>query len=208
MLPKSPAYASILQKLQAGGSFLDVGCFIGQDLRRLVADGAPSGRLYAVDVVSHWDVGYDMYRDRDRFSAHFIEADILYPNAELLALRGTVDVLSITHVLHQWDWAEQVKAVELLVSLSSGKGAMVVGFQVGSVGERERKASGLVKRDTYCHDPGSFQKMWEVVGRETGTEWKCEARMLQWEEVGWDPKDTEYLGTEARVIEFVVRRVM
>ena len=104
MLPKSPAYASIIQKLRAGASFLDIGCFIGQDLRRLVADGAPSDRLYAVDVVSHWDVGYDMYRDRDRFSAHFIEADILYPNVELRALMGTVDVVSITHVLHQWDW--------------------------------------------------------------------------------------------------------
>ncbi|CAF9936426.1 hypothetical protein IMSHALPRED_010746 [Imshaugia aleurites] len=119
MLPKSPAYSTIIQKLQAGGTCLDIGCFIGQDLRRLVADGAPSDRLYAVDVVSHWDVGYEMYRDRDRFSAHFIEADILYPTAELRALMGTVDVLSITHVLHQWDWAGQVKAVEQLVSVGT-----------------------------------------------------------------------------------------
>lgn len=208
MLPKSPAYASIVQKLQAGGSFLDIGCFIGQDLRRLVADGAPSDRLYAVDVVSHWDVGYDMYRDRDRFRAHFIEADVLYPNAELGALMGTVDVVSITHVLHQWDWAQQVKAVEQVVRLSSGKGAVVVGFQVGSVGVRERKASELAKSDAYWHDRGSFQRLWDEVGRETGTEWKCEARLLGWEEVGWDPKDTEYLGNEARVIEFVVRRMM
>ena len=208
MLPKSPAYASIIQKLQGGGSFLDIGCFIGQDLRRLVADGAPSDRLYAVDVVSHWDVGYDMYLDRDRFSAHFIKADILYPNAELKALRGTIDVVSITHVLHQWDWGDQVKAVEQLVGLSSGRGAMVVGFQVGSVGVRERKASGLARSDAYWHDPGSFQRMWDEVGRETGTDWKCKTRMLGWEEVGWDPKDTEYLGNEARVIEFVVRRLM
>lgn len=208
MLPKSPAYPSIIQKLQAGASFLDIGCFIGQDLRRLVADGAPSDRLYAVDVVSHWDVGYDMYRDRDRFSAHFIEADILYPNAELRALTGTVDVISITHVLHQWDWKDQVKAVEELVKLSSGKGAVVVGFQVGSVGERVRKATDLAKSDTYWHDQGSFQRMWDEVGRGTGTEWECEARMLAWEEVGWDPRDTEYLGDEARVIEFVVRRVV
>lgn len=206
MLPKSPAYASIIQKLQAGASFLDIGCFIGQDLRRLVADGAPSDRLYAVDVGSHWDVGYDMYRDRDRFSAHFIEADILYPNVELRALMGTVDVVSITHVLHQWE--DQAKAVEQLVKLSSGKGAMVVGFQVGSVGARERKASGLAKSDAYWHNQGSFQRMWDEVGRETGTEWECEARMLGWEEVGWDPRDTEYLGDEARVIEFVVKRIV
>lgn len=208
MLPKSPAYASIIHTLKAGGSFLDIGCFIGQDLRRLVADGAPSDHLYAVDVVNHWDVGYDMYRDRDRFSAHFIEADILYPNAELEALRGRVDVISITHVLHQWDWGGQVKAVEQLVGLSSGRGALVVGFQVGSVGVRERNASGLAKSDAYWHDPGSFQRMWDEVGREMGTEWRCEARLLRWEEVGWDPKDTEYLGNEARVLEFVVRRVM
>ena len=107
LLPKSPAYESIIRKLQAGGSFLDIGCFIGQDLRRRVADGAPSDRLYAVDVVSHWDVGYDMYRDRDRFAAHFVEADLLHPNAELRALLGSMDVVSITHVLHQWDWGDQ-----------------------------------------------------------------------------------------------------
>ena len=103
---------------------------------------------------------------------------------------------------------DQVKAVEQLVKLSSGKGAMVVGFQVGSIGARERKASGLAKLDAYWHNQGSFQRMWDEVGRETGTEWECEARMLGWEEVGWDPRDTEYLGGEARVIEFVVRRMM
>ncbi len=101
-----------------------------------------------------------------------------------------------------------MKAVKQIVGLSSGKGAMVVGFQVGSVGLRERKATELAKSDAYWHDRGSFQRMWDEVGRETGTEWKCEARMLGSEEVGWDPRDTEYLGDEARVIEFVVRRLL
>ena len=149
-----------------------------------------------------------MYRDSDRFSAHFIEADILYPNEGLKPLMGTMDVIYITHVLHQWDWKDQAKAAGQLVKFSSGKGAMVVGFQVGSVGEREIKATELAKSDQYWHDPGSFQRMWDEVGRETGTEWMCEARMLRWEEVGWDPKDTKYLGDDARVIEFVVRRMV
>ena len=101
-----------------------------------------------------------------------------------------------------------MKAVKQIVGLSSGKGAMVVGFQIGSVGVREIKATELAKSDAYWHDRGSFQRMWDEVGRETGTEWKCEARMLGSEEVGWDPRDTEYLGDEARVIEFVVRRLL
>ena len=93
------------------------------------------------------------------------------------------------------------------VRLSSGVGAMVVGFQVGSVGVRERKATELARSDAYWHDEGSFRSMWDQVGRETGTRWECEVRLLRWEEVGWDPRDTEYLGDEARVIEFVVKRV-
>lgn len=206
MIPKSPAYRLIIQRLQDGASFLDIGCFLGQDLRRLVADGAPSKHLYAVDVVNHWDLGYEMFRDRDRFSAHFLEADILFPNTALRALMGKVDVISITHVLHQWDWEDQIKCLVQLVGLSSGPGAMVVGFQVGSVGVRLREASDLAKSDAYWHSPGSFREMWERVGRETGTKWECEAVLLTWEEVGWDPKDTEYLGDDARIIQFVVNR--
>ncbi len=94
------------------------------------------------------------------------------------------------------------------MELSRGEGALVVGFQVGSAGVREIKATELARSDTYWHDTGSFGRMWDEVGRETGTEWRCEARLLGWSEVGWDPRDTEYLGDEARVLEFVVRRTM
>jgi len=79
LLPLSPAYSTIVSHLQSGGSFLDVGYFIGRDLRQLVFDGAPSDRLYDVDIVSHWDVGYNLFRDRDKFQAHIIECDILRP---------------------------------------------------------------------------------------------------------------------------------
>lgn len=104
MLPKCPAYDTIIRRLQGGDCLLDVGYFLGQDLRRLVADGAPADRLYAVDVVNHWDLGYEMFRDRHRFSAHYIETDILSPNKKLEHLQGSIDIISITHVLHQWEW--------------------------------------------------------------------------------------------------------
>ena len=207
MIPQSPAYPSIIQRLKDGASFLDIGCFLGQDLRRLIADGAPPDNLYALDVVSHWDVGYELFRDRDRFSAGFIEADILFPNAELQALTGKIDIISITHVLHQWDWADQVKCLVQLAGLSSGPGAMVVGFQVGSVGVREIRALGLAKTDAYWHSPESLEELWQQVGKKTGTRWESEASLLTWEEIGWDPDDTEYLGGDARVIRFVVNRL-
>jgi hypothetical protein len=72
-----------------------------------------------------------MFRDCGKFSAHFIEGDVHYPNAELLALRRTIDIISIMHVLHQWTWDDQVSALKQLVPLSRPR-ALLVGFQVGA----------------------------------------------------------------------------
>ena len=96
-----PAYPEILTRVKDGQILMDVGCFIGHDLRRLVYEGVPCENIYGVDIVSHWDVGFDMFRDRDRFNAHFIEADILSTaDAALMTLKGKVDVVSITQVAH------------------------------------------------------------------------------------------------------------
>ena len=59
-----PVYPEILQQVKDGAVVLDVGTFIGHDLRRFVYDGAPSEKLYGVDIVNHFDVGYDFFRDR------------------------------------------------------------------------------------------------------------------------------------------------
>ena len=205
MIPKCPAYGTIIKRLQSGDSLLDVGCFLGQDLRRLVFDGAPSDHLHAVDIVSHWDVGYDMFCDRGRFSAHFMEADILHPNEALQALHSSIGIISITHVFHQWGWDDQIAAGMQLTALSR-PGTLVVGFQVGTVGENLIKASDLAKSDCYWHSPETFQRMWNQVGEETGTAWASEAQLKTWEEIGWDPQETAYLGEEARILQFVVHR--
>ncbi|KAL2036564.1 hypothetical protein N7G274_010701 [Stereocaulon virgatum] len=206
MLPHTPPYKLIIQRLQAGQSLLDIGCFLGQDLRRLVADGAPADRLFALDVVNHWDLGYEMFRDIDKFSARYIETDILNPSHELQELRGTMHIISMTHVLHQWDWNTQIKALKELVALSSGSG-MIVGFQIGTVGEREKQPSDLTRSAVYLHDPASFQEIWNVVGQETDTKWECEACLKTWADAGWDPKDVEYLGDDARILQWVVNRL-
>ena len=207
MIPKTPSYPYIIERLQAGSSFLDIGCFLSEYLRRLVADDAPQDCLYVMDVVNHWNVGYDLFRDRDRFSAHFLIGGILFPDARLMALRENIDILYTTHVLHQWDSESQVKCLVKLVGLSSGPGALVVGFQIGSAGERNILASGLAKSDVYWHNPESFAEIWERVSKETGTRWESKASLMTWEEAGWNPKDIEYLGSDARVIQFTVKRM-
>ena len=194
----------MIEKLQAGASLLEIGCFIGHDLRRLVFDGAPSDRLCAVDIVSHWDVGFDMFRDRDKFNPKFIECNILAPTTELLDL-GSFDIIYSTHVLHQWDWTTQVKAIKQLIALSA-PGAMVVGFQ-GGVLNGKVKTFEKTGAMAYVHDPETFQRIWDEAAKGTGTKWKSEAELKTWEEVGYDPKDLAYMGEDARILQFVVNRV-
>ncbi|KAF7916440.1 uncharacterized protein EAE98_010739 [Botrytis deweyae] len=81
---RNPVYPEILKRVQAGEVLMDVGCFLRHDLRRLVYDGAPSDKIYAVDIVSHWE---------------FIEADILSESKVLAPLRGQVDIIAVTQLI-------------------------------------------------------------------------------------------------------------
>lgn len=64
----------------------------------------------------------------------------------------------------------------------------------------------MSKENPYWHDAESFRRMWDQVEKGTETKWLCEAQLKTYEEMGWDPKDIEYLGENSRVIQFVVNR--
>jgi hypothetical protein len=59
LLCHMPIYEEILRRVSEGAMLMDVGTFIGHDLRRLAYDGAPTDRLYGLDIVSHRDVGFE-----------------------------------------------------------------------------------------------------------------------------------------------------
>lgn len=208
MITHCPVYTKIISWLQAGDSLLDVGCYLGQDLRRLVFDGAPSTNLYAVDIVSHWDLGYALFNDKSKFSAKFIEGDILNPHAELSALQGKIGIVWTSHVLHQWVWEGQVEAA-IQLSKFSKAGGMVAGCQVGTTDEGGKvvKVKGA-NNEWFKHDKASFEKMWDVVSERTQTKWDIEVVMRRWEEVGFDVDETAYLGEDARVLFFVATRLV
>ncbi|KAL8695808.1 MAG: hypothetical protein Q9201_007954 [Fulgogasparrea decipioides] len=58
--------------------FLDLGCCLGQDIRKLVVDGAASENLYGLDIEPHFiDLGYELFRDRRTLKSRFTIADLL-----------------------------------------------------------------------------------------------------------------------------------
>ncbi|KAF4629022.1 hypothetical protein G7Y89_g9133 [Cudoniella acicularis] len=201
-IPRHTSYPTILSRLKNGATLIDIGTFIGQDLRQLVLDGAPSTNMYAVDIVNHWDTGFDMYRDREKFHAKYIECDILHPSLELKELDGKMDIIWVTHLLHQWTWEGQVLAAKSLAALSR-VGTLVCGYQVGADVETFQKATELMKGDSLLHDPKSFERMWDHVGEEMGMKWKTAVEYRSAEQMGWEPSD---LGPR-RLIHFTAERV-
>ena len=159
-------------------------------------------------IVSHWDVGYDLFRDRRRFDAQFVENDTLHPSAELLSIAhglGGFDVVAISLVLHQLDWDEQVVALKQVVGLTGVRG-MVVGFQVGNVPAKLQPNTNYGGKSQLWHDFEGFQGLWGQIGVETGTKWECEVVWKTWEQCEYAQTDIAYLGENARMMGWVARR--
>lgn len=189
---------------------VDLGCFTGGDFRQCVFDGAPSENMVGIDIANFWEVGYDLYRDRDKSRARFVEADLMSIGSEnapteLEALKGKVSIIHICQVLHQWNWEGQVEACKRLVHLSK-VGTLVVGFQIGDQEGREVAASRLSSHAQWRHGPDSLRKMWQQVGEATGTKWKVQAKVLGWSGIGLDEEDAKFMEPRDTPVEFVVER--
>ena len=201
----SSKYAQIQQTIKDGGIFLDIGCHIGSDIRRMVFDGMPSDKMVAIDIISQWKVGYDMYRDQARLKAKFVEADLLiaYSIPALLELLGNVDVINISAVLHQWDEEGRKEAVKQVIKFSK-VGTLIVGYHIGNVKAHLIPVYGT---ELWRDSAESYAEMWDEVGKETGTAWKTEASLMEWDKLGWDVEDLRFIREGDRVLEFAVTRV-
>lgn len=135
-IPHTPIYSTILSQLRRGALLVDVGCFMGNDLRQLAFDGAPTNNMFGVDIVSHWEVGLEMYKDSGTFQANFIEADITSSNERLVALHSQADLIGISAVMHQFDLETQLTLCKAVIQLSK-RGCSLLGYQIGSDEERE-----------------------------------------------------------------------
>ncbi|XTI95837.1 hypothetical protein V2W45_1195841, partial [Cenococcum geophilum] len=77
---------------------------------------------------------FDLFRDRKKFNADFMIADILNIEASTLApLRGTFDVVYVCHVMHLFDYPKQLATAKSLISLTTPcPGATIIGSQPGA----------------------------------------------------------------------------
>ncbi|KAI0104981.1 hypothetical protein GGR51DRAFT_200211 [Nemania sp. FL0031] len=166
---------------------LDVGCCVGQVLRKLAFDGVDSSRLYGTDIEPRFiDIGYDLFRDRRKFRGRFVVGDLLKPDPTststsiassssdaLEVLNGTMTLIHATSFFHLFTWADQVRAAVRMVRLlrADRDDVMIFGRQVGTLSPRDNGKAGSDK--VYLHNGASWQKLWDEVGERTGTRWRA-----------------------------------
>ncbi|EKM48276.1 uncharacterized protein PHACADRAFT_266453 [Phanerochaete carnosa HHB-10118-sp] len=79
-ISRFPAYKDLLQlgKERPGALFLDVGCGVGNDTRKVVLDGFPNNQIIASNLHAElWDVGHKVFKSTpESFPVKFVAGDV------------------------------------------------------------------------------------------------------------------------------------
>jgi hypothetical protein len=158
----------------------------------------PSQNLYATDLRrDFWELGYELFKDRETLKSRFIEADVLADDdmatgEGLKELDGKIDVIYAGSFLHLFDYEGQSKVCERIVRLLKPvEGSMMAGRQVGYVVAGTKVQRTNYRDNMFRHNEESFKKMWREVGEKTGSKWNVEVELEEVQEKDrnehWDP---------------------
>ena len=151
--------------------FLDLGCCLGQDVRKLLFDGADPARVYGADLRPELiSIGYELFKDEDTFprNEHFIApADVFDFSADSELSKkcdGRVGILHSAAVFHLFNWEGQVKIAQRCLRLMNSKNGRVLicGAQLGIVnaGDFVQRSGGTLM---FWHNGESWKRFWEEV---------------------------------------------
>ena len=191
-------YDEIVQRLKEGQQLLDMACCFGQTIRQLVADGAPAENIYGCDLqLKFIELGYKLFKDRDKLPTRFMVADIFDPASPLSELGGRLDIVYAGSFFHLWGLEKQKEVSKIVASLLRPQpGSMVIGRQIGAITAAEKTGpTGTMFR----HNVESFRKMWKEIGDDLGVHFTVEASLRELGRGHFEQNDT-------RRIWFSVRR--
>ncbi|KAI1133565.1 hypothetical protein F5Y10DRAFT_1351 [Nemania abortiva] len=167
--------------------FLDCGCCLGQEVRKLAADGAPPNRLWASDIEPRFiELGFELFRDANKLPRdHFLcPGDVLTDTTDpavdqLNVLNDRVTILNISAVFHLFDLDEHKRIANRCLRLlrkDTGAPVLILGGHVGGH-EPNRHRRGDNGRYRYLHNGESWEALWrEVCGQP---QWKGKVAALE-----------------------------
>ncbi|XP_014562041.1 hypothetical protein COCVIDRAFT_11525 [Bipolaris victoriae FI3] len=199
---EAPCYPEVKKRVLNGEKLLDIGCCLGQEIRRMVTDGMPAENLYGCELKTELvNLGYELFLDKEYLASKFIVANIFETPSDLDQLDGKISIVHAQYFFHLFTWDEQLRLAHRLVRLSKPNCEFLVfGGHMGTDQETEGYHADTGKFFMHSHE--SWKRLWDQVGSETNTSWEVET--------GRQPADPNLLwlcGPEAYFMTFVVRRV-
>ncbi|KAK7920491.1 hypothetical protein PG985_008513 [Apiospora marii] len=222
VLSNFPVYPEIVSNLKSGtwSRYLEVGCGLGQDIRKLIQDGVPKTSVMGTDLLPGLlESGQELFQDAHALplGQSLFPADFLDTSADnvlsKVGLDGTVDVVHATMFLHCFDRPTQLRACQRILALLKNKpGVMIVGKKGGVTQTAEAREHpvkgpmgqvGGVVRTNFLHNVDSFKALWDEVGRATETRWDVQVREVEVMDRGYLYFDEE----EHRWLSFVITKL-
>ncbi|KAI0700443.1 hypothetical protein BC835DRAFT_418851 [Cytidiella melzeri] len=186
-----PAYSQLLKlgKERKDVVFLDLGCCVGNDIRRAVLDGFPASRIIGSDLnPGFWDVGHELFKSTPgTFPVKFLPGNIFEPSffdpsttpsentpdlsglTSLIPLTGRVSAIHASAFFHLFNEARQLELATLFAALLSPEsGSVAFGSHIG-LQEKGLRLEVLQpgQKDAevrmFCHSPESWKEMVEGV---------------------------------------------
>lgn len=155
---------------------LDLGCCFGQDIRKLVFDGASSENLLGVDLHAEFhELGYELFGDKETLKARFYSQSI-FDGEFLPEWYGKIDMIYMGAFLHLFGYDEQKTIVaKILKLLRDRKGSLVFGRNVGA--EEGGSIRLNANWDLFGHSDATIKKLWKEEAAGEG-EWEVDSHLV------------------------------
>lgn len=157
-----------------------MGCCFGQDLRKLVCDGAPGENLTGAELEPVFiELGYELFKDRKTLKANLIAGDIFSDGAYGLQA-GTFDFVHAGSFFHQFTWQEQTEALaKCLRLLKPQADSMLLGRQIAAGEPGTIKHAQFRSGEAYNHDTESWRKLVAEVTDKLGLKVNVDVELME-----------------------------
>ncbi|KAI1207350.1 uncharacterized protein F4807DRAFT_435468 [Annulohypoxylon truncatum] len=172
----SPAYPEVLERVRAGETLLDMGCGLGQDIRKCIYDGAPPDNLIGVDVEPRFhDLGYELFKDRETLKARLVTGDV-FDDDFLEEFRGKIDIIFVGSFLHLFTYEQQVKIMAHMTKLlRNRKGSMIFGRHMATAQTGGIFNANAIGWSIYYHSPETIN---QLLGSSSEGKWDVETKLI------------------------------